>query len=214
MSDTGSTKNAIGLEAFYDDTPDPLFRAQRVFVAFLQGLFAKRPAGRHRWLPNDEETEILIVGQSPEVLTTPHKRPVISVVRGAASWMGTSQSGVLEESMLNYDWKFTDMVASTVTINCLAKLPVEAQKIAWITFLALRIFKRLIQRYGQVHGLGQQMQLGPVGPPIGNTAFSDWAMVQVHVPFFVQEVISISDNDPNYQILLRDLTIAVKTTLE
>ena len=212
-----STKNStLGPSVFEEPITDKLFRAQQTYVRFLQTYFGKRPAGNFRWVQNLEETGILITGQSPDHMEVAHLRPVISVVRSNASWQGLSRDGVRERRLLDNSWTFTDAVSSSMVLNCIAKEPLEAQLIAYLSFVGIRIFKTVLMRYGRIHGIMNNMSMGPVSsagqivPP--GSPFSEWRMVQVFCPFMVQETVTITDADEaDFQVLASGLTITLDT---
>lgn len=214
MSAGGSSKVQTGREeALLGKQRDRLYQATRGFAAFLQALFANRPPGQLRWSFDDEETGILITGETPVNIDTPHKRPIISVVRGQSGWDGTSRDGLQELRLATNDKTFTDTVSGMMVLNCLSKEPVEAQYIAWLCFTHVRLFKEVIQRYGRLHSIANQMQIGPITPPgnvVRGSSASEWRLVQVYVPFQVRSSIQVSETkDSDFHVLLRQLTMTL-----
>lgn len=214
MSDVGgSSKVKTGKEHVLNDQRDRLYQATRGYIAFLQALFASRPVGHHRWSFNDEETELLITGESPVNIDTPHKRPVISVVRSTTAWNSTSRDGLQVMSLTTNDRRFSDVASGTMVINCLSKNPVETQELAWICFTHIRLFRQVIQRYGRIHSIPNNLQMGPITPPgsvVKGSSGSEWRLVQVYSPFQVRANIEILDKeDSDFRILLRELTMTL-----
>ncbi len=188
--------------------------ARRAYVAFLQSLFASRPAGHYHWSRNPEETEILITGQSPIKLTTPHSKPMISIIRTSASWASTGRDGMAEQNFTTADRKFTDLMRSAMVINCMSKVPAETEHIAYIAFVALRIFKTLIHRFGHIHWTSNNIVMSQVTEPgslIQGSSDSEYRMVQLQCEFAIKEEVSIVDaEDSDFHVLLRELTMAMK----
>ena len=83
----------------------------------------------------------------------------------------------------------TDLVACTMSINCIAKNGIEAQRLGWTVMRHIRTFKRLLQRNGQFHRVGEQLSVGPETPPgalVSPEPDPTTVMVTVHSPFFFQ----------------------------
>jgi hypothetical protein len=191
---------------------DSVYNAHRSIVRFLQVFFSRRPVGDLRWLgdengmENSEETEIQITGQRPDSIEAPHRRPLISVVRGQAMWANTSYNALREGHFSNDDRMFSDMVNMNVVINCLSREDVEAQYIAWLTFLAFRLFKAPLQKYGRIHGVGNTMSMGPTT----QSGIKGFSMVQVNVPIFVPSTVRVTLSDEaDFQVILQDATVDV-----
>ena len=213
MSIGGSSKVKTGSEELLSKQRDRLYQATRGYTAFLQALFASRPPGQLRWSFDDEESEILITGETPVNIDTPHKRPIISIVRGQSLWDSTSRDGLQSLSLTTSDKTFTDTASGTMVLNCLSKEPVEAQYIAWICFTHIRIFKEVIQKYGRLHAISNQLQIGPVTPPgqvVRGSSSSEWRLVQVYSPFQVRSSFKVSETeDSDFHVLLRQLTMTL-----
>ena len=203
---------------------DRLYRAQRMLLRWVQILLASRPTGRFRWggdaqgIENEEETEVLPSLQSPDRIESPHNKPAISVVRSQASWMGTSRDGLQRPAMLRDDSEaFSDMIGTSFVCNCIAQEGAEAQALAYLLFVSLRVhrWKALLIQASGLHSIGNDLGLPPllpVGALYPGSKLSSWRMCQVIVPATLQETVTISPtNEPGFQVLLRDLTMTVVT---
>jgi hypothetical protein len=217
VAEVASTKIKTGVPHIFNPNRDRLYQATRAYISFFRSVFGSRPPGYLRWHANPEEAEILITGQSPITIETPHKRPIISVVRGQAMWASTSSSGIRDQTLLKSKKVFTDSVNSTMIINCISKESVEAQEMAWLVFMGIRVFKPTIQRFGRIFGISNQLAMGPVSAPgalVRGSSSSEWRMVQVQSPFFVQETISMQDSeDSDFHLLAKEITISMETMM-
>lgn len=185
----------MSAEAFAPSIPDPIGRGEdplyhfvRVYVLFLQGLFKQFPPGSFKWSDDDALTEITISDQVPIPRDRIEQRPAIITMRGQAQFanltldqmrMVNTRSGMKER---------TDLVACTMSLNCIAKMGVEAQRIGWIVMRHLRDFRVMLQRAG-FHQLGDNLSIGPESPPgsiIAGEGDTEAVMVTVFSPFFFQ----------------------------
>lgn len=212
-----SSKVTTGTPVYWPPLRDRFYQATRAYVAFYQQLFRTRPMGQVRWSPNNEETEILITGQAPVNLDTPHIRRALIVQRGQGQWITTSQSGVERRSLTEYNKKFLDSATATMIMTCIAKEPVEAQEIAWLVFICTRLFKTVLIKHGQLHGVSNQLAIGPVSPPgslAQGSSTHEWSMVQVFSPFFVHSQIEMTAaSGADYQLFLEEIDLQITEAL-
>ena len=211
MSDT-ATKNHSGSRLLEHQPRNRLYQAQKTYVAFLQAYFASMPPGDLRWIPNQEETDIIITGQAP-VPESPHKVPIIAVVRSNAGFVGTSSGGV-SEKFLGYDKTFTDNINGTMVVNCIASEGVEAEDIAYYSMIGLRLFRKVLQTSGRIHTVANQIQVGPVTAPgqILQGSKTGWRMVQVFSPFTLVEEIRVTRAaEADFKIRLKEFGLQFDT---
>lgn len=167
---------------------DPLFHYTRIYLLFLQGLFKQFPPGCYRWAENEEDSEVMITDQAPIPRDRIEQRPAIITMRGPAQFANMSLDNMRDVNAKTGEKERTDLVACTMTINCLAKAGLEAQRIAWIVMRHLRTFKTLIQRSG-VHKIGDSVSVGPESPSgslVQPEPDSELVNVVVQSPFFFQ----------------------------
>ena len=176
---------------------DPLFHFTRVYLLFLQGLFKQFPSGCYKWAEHEDDSEIAITDQAPIPRARIEQRPGIVTMRGPAQYANISL-----DNMRNVDRKTgmkerTDLVACTMTINCIAKEGIEAQRIAWIVMRHLRSFKTLIQRSG-IHKVGDNVSVGPETPAgalVQPEPDTELVNVVVQSPFFFQWTERVTPTD-------------------
>jgi hypothetical protein len=176
---------------------DPLFHFTRVYLLFLQGLFAQFPSGCYRWTDNEDDSEIAITDQAPIPRARIEQRPGLVTMRGPAQYANLSLDNVRNVDARTGMKERTDLVACTMTINCLAKEGVEAQRVAWIVMRHLRSFKTLIQRSG-IHKVGDNVSVGPETPAgalVQPEPDTELVNVVVQSPFFFQWTERVTPTD-------------------
>lgn len=172
----------------YGRGEDPLLHYTRIYLLFLQGLFKQFPAGCYRWAENEEDTEIMITDQAPIPRDRVEQRPAIATMRGPAQYANMTLDQMRNVDARTGEKERTDLVACTMTINCLAKEGLEAQRIAWIVMRHIRTFRVLIQRSG-IHQVGDNVSVGPESPAgalVQPEPDSEMVNVVVQSPFFFQ----------------------------
>ena len=177
---------------------DRLYVATRAWLLWLQGLFRTRPPGEYRWDPNVDETELIITDQLPNAAERTNKRPVISTSRGQAGFMSTSMSQQMVPSFRSPSAVYTDLIACSVTINVLAREGLEAQKLAYLVFRLIPVFRDSILRLGRMHAISNNISLTQESTPgqiLPGSSTPEWRMVQLVVPFFIQDTIRADEKD-------------------
>ena len=167
---------------------EPLFHFTRVYLLFLQGLFKQFPEGSYRWSDDAKLSEIVITDQAPIPRERIEQRPAIVAMRGPAQFANLSLDQMRKLDSRTGMKERTDIVACTMSLNCIAKMGPEAQRIAWIVMSRIRGMKELLQRAG-MHKVGDDLQIGPESPPgamVAGEADPEWVMVTVQSPFYVQ----------------------------
>lgn len=199
MSATEFTPPVLPDPPAYGD--EPLDWHTRVYLLFTQGLFQQMPIGSWKWSDDEKLSEISITDQAPFPRERVEQRPAIVVMRGQAQYANMSL-----DNMRSVDWKTgakerTDLIACTMALNVVAKIDVEAQKIGWILMRHLRTFKTLLQRYGRIHKIGDEVSISPVSPPTGAVITGEgdmeFVMCTVQSPFFFQWTERYTPTDKN-----------------
>lgn len=169
---------------------EPLDYHTRAYLVFLQGLFKQMQPGSWKWSDDEKLSEISITADAPFPRTRVEQRPAIVVMRGPAQYANMSLDNVR-----SVDWKTgrkerTDLVSCTMSLIVVAKLDVEAQKIGWIMMRHIRSFKEMLQRYGRMHKIGDEISISPPTPPVGSVISGEgdeeFVMVTVQSPFYFQ----------------------------
>jgi len=92
----------------------------------------------------------------------------------------------------------SDMMGTSMTLSVVAREGLEAQSLAYLIFRMIPIFKPQIMRLGRMHAIGnnitltQETQMGQIVP---GSSTPEWKMVQLMIPFYIQDVISADEKD-------------------
>lgn len=179
---------APGLPPLESHGEEPLYHATRVYVLFLQGLFKQFTEGQYKWSDDETISEIVITDQVPLPRDRVEQRPAIVVMRGPAQFGNTSLDTMRTVDVRTGMKERTDLISCTMSINCIAKMGPEAQRIGWIVMRHLKDFRVMLQRAG-FHQLGDQLQIGPESPPgaiMPGEGDPEAVMVTVYSPFYIQ----------------------------
>lgn len=201
---------------------DPLAQYTRIFVRFLQLVFASFEKGSFQWSEDHLNSDIIIMGESTSAWGAAEKRPAIIVSRGPVAFTNIAIdqfAGPLLDPktgriVVNLDpssgsRRHTDLLSSSMTYNCLAREGMEAQRIAWTAAYATRAMKRSLMRAG-VHRVGEDLQVGSESAP-GSVAPPDakeMVLVSVSVPFYFQQTWS---TEPIDKTLLTKVSMALRS---
>ncbi len=191
---------------------EPLFFFTRVFLLFLQGLFEQMDAGSFKWSSDEKLSEVAIHDQVPIPRERVEQKPQIVTMRGPAQFANLTLDQLRSFNSRTGEKERTDLVSCTMTINCISKNGVEAQRIAWIVMDNIREFKTLLQRAG-MHKVGDEVQMGPESPPgsfISGEADPEFVLVSVFAPFHFQWT---KRSRPLNSPLLRSIEAKLQTAL-
>lgn len=201
---------------------DPLYFYNRIFVRFLQLVFASFDKGNYHWELDQNLTEINITDQATIAREAVEQRPAIVVSRGAASFGNIAMDQFNGPRLKNGNFvpnedpatgarRYTDLVSASCSYNCLSSEGVEAQRIAWIAAMATRRLKRSLMKAG-FHRVGEEIQVGAESSPgaIVQPDGEEIIMVSVSVPFFFQDFWTI---EPVDKVLLKNLDLALRSTV-
>lgn len=201
---------------------DPLTHYTRIFVKFLQLVFASFEKGAYRWEPDMALTDIVIQDQGSINREVVEKRPAIIVSRGPVAMTNIAMNqfaGPLLDPKtgkvtMNLDAvtgasRHTDLYSATMTYNCLAREGLEAQRIAWICAYATRVLKKALLSAG-MHRVGEEVQVGAESGPgsIVQPDTGEIVMVSVSVPFFFQDTWTVETID---KTLLTRIDLALRS---
>lgn len=176
---------------------DPLFHFTRLFILFLQGLFKQFPEGSYRWSEDEQLSELVITDQVPVPRDRIEQRPAIITMRGPAQFSNLSLDQMRTVDDKTGMKERSDLVACTMSINCIAKQGLEAQRLGWAVMSNIRNFKTLLQRAG-LHKVGDEISVGPESSPgslISPEPDPEMAMVTVQIPCFFQWTVKMTPLD-------------------
>lgn len=169
---------------------DPYLYFTKVYLTYLQGLFRQFPSGSFKWSDNEEDTEIMITDQAPVPRDRIEQRPALVTMRGPAQFAGMTLDQLRNVDRRTGAREHTDIVACTMTINCIAKAGLEAQRLAWIVqrHLGIANGKRILQKAG-IFKIADNIACSGETPPgslVAPEPTPEMVNVCVTSPFFFQ----------------------------
>ena len=205
---------------------DPLYFYVKLFVRFLQTLFATFEKGAYHWALDEKLSDIVITDQAPVNQEVIEKRPALVVALGPAAFGNISidqfagpilkWSDSAKTPRYDPNWnpltgttRRTDLISSTMTVNCLSREGVEARRLGWIVGYFTRAFKGVLMKSG-LHRVGEDVQFSAESAPgsLVQPDTKELTMVSVSLPFYAQDTWSVSPVD---KTLLRQVEIALRS---
>ena len=155
-SATGSIKN--DLLKYH-----PIQQVRTLYVEFVQHLFSQQPTGSYKWLPDMEQTEIVITDENVLKASAIGKRPAITFTRGQIQFFSL---GI--DDMLSYDFTTGSktksvLVPGVMSINCISRVDIEAENLAWAVSENLWMNREILMQKGFFE-IGRQPVLTAVSP--------------------------------------------------
>tara|TARA_B100000886_G_C20418042_1_gene490145 strand:- start:1669 stop:2298 length:630 start_codon:yes stop_codon:yes gene_type:complete len=203
-----STQIPVNPDLTFFNPDDRLLVATRAWLMFLQGLFKSRPEGHYKWDKNINETEIIITDREPNDFEAKSTRPIISTSRGPAVWSSTSLNQKMQQSFNSEKTVFSDIIGCSMTISVIAREGLEAQNLAYTIFRMIPVFKPSILRLGRMHAIGNNISLTQEtsrNQIVPGSSTPEWKMVQLIVPFFIQDVFSSEEKE--FYTLMRTVNL-------
>jgi hypothetical protein len=160
-----------------------------LILCFLQGLFNHFPKELFRWEPDDEDSSIVITEESPVERNAVAKRPHLVVMRGAYEWANLALDKMRNMNTMTGERVHTDLVPGHTTVHCIAETGREASWIADLVWRGTNHHKRLLQKVGGFHHIGQNGSVGPETSPgmiVRGSSEVEAVMVDVLLPWYMQ----------------------------
>lgn len=204
---------------FDDPIPDVIGDSKRVWITWIKSLFARRPVGQYRWVPNATESEIQVLDQGPYNIERTNARPAIITVAGPSTWSQGAFSQKAEMSPFpNEDPTiFLGMSSVSMTINCLAREGEEARSLAYHIYRLVPVFEVALQRFG-IHGVINNLVIGqesPAGTLVQGSSAPEWKLVPIQAPYFIKDALELKTPEGvgTFQPMLRAITMQMITLL-
>lgn len=180
------TRASSGFPGSFRNTP--LFAIRKVFVRFCQGLFAAAPPGCWHWTDEEgsENSEIFISDESPIQPEKVGQRPAISFTRGPVQFYSLGMDDLLFYRQ-DIDKKTKSvLVPGTMSINCMSRVDIEADNIAWVVGEHMWALRDLLIGNHLFFEIGRQLVIEPP-TPAGSLVADDqgdgWFVSTVAMPF-------------------------------
>jgi hypothetical protein len=186
----------------------PLRHLRVLFIRFLQGLFYAAPRGQYHWDSDDLMSEILITNEGRLDPETVNKRPAIICTRGPVSFYSLGIDDLNSFDFATGRKEKVVLVPGTMTINCVSRVPIECEDIAWVVAEHLWLLRDLLMRAGFFE-VGRQPQIGapsPAGSIIANDEGQEFTVVAVNVGFQLSRKSSYT---PLNKVIVNSITQAL-----
>lgn len=167
----------------------PLFAIRKVFIRFCQGLFNAAPPGCYHWASEgseDDNSEIYISDESPIRSEKVGQRPAISFTRGQIQFYSLGMDDLLYYRQ-DIDKKTKSvLVPGTMNINCMSRVDIEADNIAWVVSEHLWALRDLLIGNNLFFEIGRQPTIQPptqAGTLVAEDMGDEWYCSTVVMPF-------------------------------
>lgn len=162
-----------------------------VYLTFLRDFFAGMPPqqGLFKFTGNeDASSELHITDQAAIQKTILEKRPCLIIQRGAIGWAQLGLDQLKDMAITTGREVHSDLLSGTMTIHCISRVGLEAERLAWNVLFAIKSLKAELQKRG-IFEAGREGQLGTETPPgalVGGDVDTHTVDVPVYSPFYVQ----------------------------
>lgn len=173
----------------------PRTRAVRVLIEFLRWRFSMAPVGALHWdpatasSPEQSGSEIYISGDTPLPAGYINGRPAITVLPAQMQYQGTGIGDLAFHDLRNDAKARMDLMPTTLIINCLARLPVAAERLAGIVHDEVWALRELLMKVekGILH-TGSRATISAPGPAGAMLDPPDpkASMVSIYFPTYLQ----------------------------
>lgn len=165
----------------------------RHLVDFLQWRFSKHPPGAYMFTGHGPDSEIYISADTPIDPEVVGMRPAITVLRSHAAYQGVGIGDVAYTDLRTGAKVYMDLMPTTMLVNVLSKLPVEADRLAAYVAKQIRGFRdALTASLPELLNIGQRIGISPPSPAgslvAGDSPDFEWTVVVISVPTFLQTV--------------------------
>jgi hypothetical protein len=161
------------------------------YLTFLRDFFTSMPRGQglfHFSGNEDAASELHITDQAAVLKTILEKRPSLVIQRGALGWGNLGLDQRKDLNLRDSREVHSDMLTGTMTIHCISRVDLEAERLAWNVLFAIKSLKAELQKRG-IFEVGREGQLGTVTPPgalVGGDVDTHTVDVPVYSPFYAQ----------------------------
>jgi hypothetical protein len=164
--------------------------ARHILVRFLQGLFNQLPLDAdYHWEPDLQTTKIVITGGTPLDYGAVSPRPAIAVDVGPYRPGNIALDQLRTGNLLTGERLHTDLVSGNALVYVISKVPDEARRLAGWVQRQIRYHRRIMQKVGGFHQIGQQLPVAPPTSPgqiVHGSPSAELVMSTVTVPWHMQ----------------------------
>lgn len=191
----------------------PLEYVRVLYCSFVQGLFYASPPGAYHWEPDDNVSEIYIADESPVKTTSMGIRPAISFTRGPVQFYSLGFDDMLEFDMQTSSKTKSVLVPGMMTINCMSRVEIEAERLAFIVAEQLWANRELLMKKGFFE-VGRQPRISspsPAGSLVQGDGGDELYVVSVQCPYQFSRTTKIT---PLGVPLLKGIDIALQLHMQ
>ena len=183
----------------------------RHLISFLRWRFSLLPAGAYRYSDEELDSEIAITSDTPINPERVGRRPAISVLRAHGAYQGVGIGDVAYTDLATGAQAYMDLFPTTLVVNVLSKLPLEADRLAMFCSKQIRARRdQIITTLPELLYLGQRIGISPPSPAGSLVQSTDyeWSVVALTIPTFLQDTEHIY---PINKPALRSFGLAMET---
>lgn len=192
-------------------TSSPLEHVRTLLVRFLKGLFWAAPVGSYHWTPG-EDSEIVITDADSVHSSQINSRPCITVTRGPVQFYSLGMDDMLTYDPVTGTKKKSVLVPGTLTMNCCSRVPLECDRLAWVSAENLWLHRELLMSEGFFE-IGRMLGIGspsPAGSIIVNDSGDEWFVTAVTVPIQFYRTSQTSPLNTGY---IKNITASIRASL-
>ena len=163
---------------------NPLGHAKRIFLYFLQELFAQTNPTELIWMRDVKETQIIIKSSFTKNVETANKKPMILVSRSNAQIASRTLGSIESVDYRTGGYVRTEQVPFSLICHVLTTSEYVTERIAWYISFSTFVLRHVLIRQGFYY-VGNQMMMGaPSPPPVGLIPGdqTNLVMIQLQLP--------------------------------
>jgi hypothetical protein len=160
------------------------------------------------WTDDDQTTEIAITSTQPTNTQETNLRPIIVVERTTGVYMGISRDSRLKQNLSGSKFTVSDLISFSVIITVVAREGVEAEAIAFHICRMFQVFRRPLQRLGQIHGFDNRVQFSAEtahGAIVAGSSVPEWRASQIVFPTQIQDVIDVDTTEGAFASVIKEM---------
>lgn len=171
-------------DKYTDIQTNPLAHAKKIFLFFLQELFAKTNPTGLIWRQDPKETQLVIKSSFARNVETNNKKPMILVDRSNAQIASRTLGSIEHVDYRTGGYVRTEQVPFSLVCRILTENEYATEKIAWYISFSTFMLRHVLIRQGFYYVGNQMMISAPTPPPVGLVPGdqTNLVMVQMQLP--------------------------------
>ena len=167
-----------------DIQTNPLAHAKKIFLFFLQELFAQTNPTGLIWMQDPKETQLIIKSAYAKNVETNNKKPMVLVNRSGAQIASRTLGSIEHVSYRDGGYVRTEQVPFSLVCHVLTTNEYVTEKISWYISFSTFMLRHVLIRQGFYYVGSQMMLSAPTPPPVGLVPGdqTDLVMIQLQLP--------------------------------